>query len=186
MPGKDERQAATLETAKEKGANELSLDAIAARYRAPLLTFFLRRTNPADAEDLVQETFMRLLRMQDMRSIKNIEAFLFRIAGNLLRDRARHLTTVRKHIDAGVEADKASEVSRPERVLQNRETLQALLQGLDVLSEKTRDIFLLHRLEGMKYAEIAEFYGISASAVEKHMIKALARVATCIADDADR
>jgi len=49
----------------------------------------------------------------------------------------------------------------------------ALLQ----LNERTRDVFVLSRLERMKYAEIAEMYGISVSAVEKHMIKALAHLA---------
>lgn len=160
-----------------------AIEEIAKRFHAPLLQFFLRRVNPSDAEDLVQETFVRLLRLRDTGPIDNIEAFLFKIAGNLLRDRARRQKTYRKHFDANAETDIGSEVFGPERVIESREALQGLLKGLAALSDKTRDIFVLHRLEGMKYAEIAEFYGISRSAVEKHMIKALAKVAAALADD---
>ena len=152
------------------------------RYRGPLLTYFSRHAAPDDAEDLVQETFVRMLRKGAVDSIDNPEAFLFTIARNLTYDRSRRRQTYTRHFDPSAEADKATEVYGPERVLQNREALQGLLEGLAGLSEQTQDIFLLHRLEGMKYAEIAELYGISRSAVEKHMIKALARVAAFIAD----
>lgn len=152
------------------------------RYRGPLLTYFSRNAHPDDAEDLVQETFVRLLRKKDTDSIENPEAFLFTIARNLTYDRSRRRQTYSRHFDPSAEADTATELYGPERVLQSREALQGLLEGLADLSEQTQDIFLLHRLEGMKYAEIAELYGISRSAVEKHMIKALARVAAHIAD----
>ena len=152
------------------------------RYRGPLLTYFSRHAHPDDAEDLVQETFVRLLRKKDSDSIENPEAFLFTIARNLTYDRSRRRQTYSRHFDPSAEADTATELYGPERVLQGREALQGLLEGLADLSQQTRDIFLLNRLEGMKYAEIAELYGISRSAVEKHMIKALARVAAHIAD----
>ena len=153
------------------------------RYRGPLLTYFSRHAHPEDAEDLVQETFVRLLRKGDVDSIVNTEAFLFTIARNLTYDRTRRRQTYARHFDATAEADDATELYGPERVLESREALQGLLEGLAGLSEQTRDILLLHRLEGMKYAEIAELYGISRSAVEKHMIKALARVAAYVAKD---
>ena len=176
-------QHATIEDAGEGGLPaDGPLADLVKRYRGPLLSYFSRHAHPDDAEDLVQETFVRLLRKGDADSIGNPEAFLFTIARNLTYDRSRRRQTYVRHFDASADADKATEVYGPERVLQSREALQGLLEGLAALSQQTQDIFLLHRLEGMKYAEIAELYGISRSAVEKHMIKALARVAAYIAD----
>ena len=48
-----------------------------------------------------------------------------------------------------------------------------VLSVLDELDERSRDAFILHRLEGMKHAQIAEFMGVSVSSVEKYIIKAL-------------
>lgn len=151
---------------------------LADRYHAPLLTYFMRRVSvKADAEDLTQETFLRIARRKDASDIKNAEAFLFQTAVNLLRDRARREKTRFDNYIELAERQKSAEVLSPERVVLGREALQLVLASLGQLSEKTRDVFLLHRLEHMKYREIAELYGISQSAVEKHMIKALAHLA---------
>jgi RNA polymerase sigma factor (sigma-70 family) len=57
-------------------------------------------------------------------------------------------------------------------VLAARERLQKVLAGLESLGPRTREIFLLHRLDGLKYREIAAQLGITVSAVEKHIAKA--------------
>ena len=49
-----------------------------------------------------------------------------------------------------------------------------VIDALEELDERSRDAFILHRLEGMKHAQIAELYGVSVSSVEKYIIKALA------------
>jgi RNA polymerase sigma-70 factor (ECF subfamily) len=54
--------------------------------------------------------------------------------------------------------------------------LNIVLSVLEELDERTRDAFILHRLEGMKHAEIARLLGVSVSSVEKYIIKALARL----------
>jgi RNA polymerase sigma factor (sigma-70 family) len=53
-----------------------------------------------------------------------------------------------------------------------RERLQKVLAALESLGPRTREIFLLHRLDGLKYREIASQLGITVSAVEKHIAKA--------------
>ena len=148
------------------------------RYRAPLRTYFLRRVfSKAEAEDLTQEVLLRVMGRAGAKEIDNAEAFLFRTAVNLLCDRSRrHKTRVINYTEI-VERQKTAEVLSPERVVQSRQSLQLVLAVLDRLGERTRDIFLLHRLEYMKYREIADLYGISQSAVEKHMMKALAHLA---------
>ena len=76
-------------------------------------------------------------------------------------------------------AEEAVEDRSPERVLLGKQTLADVLRTLDNLGEKTRDIYILFRLENMKQREIAALLGIGQSTVEKHVIKAtlhLARV----------
>jgi len=153
------------------------------RFRRPLLTYFGRRVaSPSEAQDLTQDVFERVLRGFGSTSIANVEALVFRIAVNLLRDRARRqrsrgaeepLTT-----ENLVEYSEALAVDlSPERVVLGERTLADVLTALEELSERTRAIFYLYRLENLKIREIAEFYGVSTSAVEKHVSKALLHLA---------
>lgn len=152
----------------------LNIAELAGRYRAALNAYFTRRVrNREEAEDLTQEVFLRVTRSEQPQGIQAVGAFLFRIARNLVFDRAR-ADKARSDRYAQVEnlqfsADQLS----PERVIEAREALQSVAATLGQLNERTREIFLLHRLENMSYDEIAEVYGISRSAVAKHMMKAL-------------
>ena len=151
---------------------------LAGRYRATVNAYFTRRVrNWDEAEDLTQEVFLRVSRLEQPHGIRAAGAFVFQVARNLVRDRARaEKSRGERYAEVARRNDSAEELS-PERVIQGRETLRSVLTALGRLNEQTRDIFLLHRLENMKYHEIAKLYGISASAVEKHMMKALASVA---------
>lgn len=152
-----------------------------ARFRRPLMSYFLRRVRDhAEAEDLTQQVFLRLLAGHgDLADIEHAEGFVFTVAANLLRDRSRRafrhyeqpLDTIDLDLVGEVLAE-AVEARSPERVLLGRESLADALKALDRLGPKTRDIFILHRLENLKHREIAELYGLSASSVEKHVIKA--------------
>lgn len=152
------------------------------RYRSALLAYFLRRTrNRADAEDLTHDVFVRLGRLDPATELQNAEAFIFQTAANLLRDRAR-----RAEAQRGVFAA-ASPLTDPptgepdaERVLSAKVELSRVMDALNTLSERTRNIFILRRLEQMKCEEIAAFYGISVSAVEQHITKALAHLAKTV------
>jgi len=150
------------------------------RYRPALYAYFLRRTrHQADAEDLTHDVFLRLSRLDPATEIRNIEAFIFQTAVNLLRDRARR--------DHGrfaellpTDPEPATGEPTPERVLEAKVELKRVMDALGALSEKTRNIFILRRLEQMSCADIASFYGISVSAVEQHITRALAHLAKTV------
>lgn len=157
-----------------------------ARYRTALMNYFLRRVRDrAEAEDLTQEVFLRIVRRPDAEPLENAEVFLFSIAANLLRDRARRAATRHtadhRSLDAPDEdftaASSLIEDRAPERVLMSQESLAEVLRALDELGERTRDIFILYKLEKMKHREIGALYGLSASAVEKYVRKATAHLA---------
>jgi RNA polymerase sigma factor (sigma-70 family) len=157
-----------------------------ARYRRPLVSFFLRRVrDSAEAEDLTQQAFLRLMNAVQRGEVENVESFLFTIAGNLVRD--HHRRCVRRNVDSTVSVDaelidalteEMVEDRSPERVLIGRQSIADVLQALDELGERTRDIFILFRLENMKQRDIAALYGISQSTVEKHVARAVLHLAT--------
>jgi len=154
--------------------------------RGPLTRFFMRRVaNAAEAEDLTQDTFTRLIAAAGGHAPIDPKAFVFRTALNLLRDRARRLQT---RASAQIDTIAITPVSPvtlefvedrdPERVLQAQDELSHVMSVLDELKPRTRDIFLLFRLENMKQAAIADLYGISRSTVEKEVMRATLHLAT--------
>lgn len=145
------------------------------RYRPALMAFFVRRIrNPAEAEDLTQEVLVRLMEMSG-DAVANPEAYIFRIAANLVRDRHRRLQ-VRDAWRADVlhRDDGAADYIDPLRLLEGREAVGRVSKVLAEMSQRSREILLLFRVERVRKREIAASYGISVSAVDKHLIKAAA------------
>jgi RNA polymerase sigma factor (sigma-70 family) len=161
------------------------LDQMARRYYAPLVSFFRKRTgNAAQVQDLVQQVFLRLAQHHKLDAIHNPDGYIFQTAANALRDHARR-NEVRARFErqnVGTATDAQSDIS-PERVLQGRESIAQLTAALRELPERTRDIFMLRTLEGLKHVEIARLYGISTRAIEKHLAKALAHVSRALDRD---
>lgn len=158
--------------------------AINARFRGPLMSYFLRRLQDrTEAEDLTQEVFVRLFSSPSFDRLEQPDAFVFTIASNLLHDwhrrqRRSPMATATAPLDAAAPPGLAVEDARdPERILIGQRALGEALRHLDELAEQTRNIFILFRLENMKQREIAALYGISQSTVEKHVTKAVLHLA---------
>ena len=101
-------------------------------------------------------------------------AYIFRIAANLLHDRARRegiRTAYRQDLVADTET--LVESRDPERVVAGQQAWSEIRRTLDALPERTRIIFVLFRIEGMARKDIAKHFGLSISAVEKHIAKAM-------------
>ncbi|MFT4253763.1 MAG: sigma-70 family RNA polymerase sigma factor [Caulobacter sp.] len=155
--------------------SEHDLGSLDRRYRPALMAFFMRRAaSHSDAEDMTQELFAKLALTQAGRSMDNADAYIFQMAANLLRDRARR-ERVRSSYSAALRAAEPVDLEPldPARVLMGRERLGEVSEALRELPERTRAIFLLFRLEGMKQAELAELYGMTTSGVQKHILKAM-------------
>jgi RNA polymerase sigma-70 factor (ECF subfamily) len=152
-------------------------DQLHARWRPALMSFFLRRVRDhAAAEDLTQETLLRALNSEVHR--EQPDAYMFRIAQNLLIDRSRRLQVRDAHLRA-VQFDPEQNLDPldPERIVQGREQLASLLAALEELPERTRTIFILYRMENMPQDAIGDTFGISASAVKQQVAKAMAALA---------
>ena len=131
------------------------------------------RRRPGDAEDLLQKAFLRLEDYRARAAVRNPAAFLVRTAINIAHDERRHLR-VRDEIDAWEDLVGGIPDSQPlqDEVLIAQERLDQVRAALSRLKPRTRDVFLMHRVEGMTYREIAGRLGLSVSAVEKHIAKA--------------
>lgn len=129
-----------------------------------------RTRGRADPEELLQAAYLRLARYRAEHAVENVAAFLVRTAVNIGVDNYRHDRFI---ADAPPdEAGVCENSPLQDEVLAARARLERVREGLSRLTPRTREIFLMHRLDGMKYREIADRLGISQSAVEKHIAKA--------------
>lgn len=156
-------------------SRDVELQALIRRFHAPLISFFAKRAKDRqEAADLVQELFCRLAAKSDTVRMASPDAYIFQMAANLLRDHARRQHTREATDRAIIEQSATSfEELSPERVLLARRRLAEVRKALAELPERTRAIFILHRFEELKHAEIAQRLGISRSSVEKHMMDAI-------------
>lgn len=145
-----------------------------ARVKAALMR---RGRSAHDADDLVQEAWVRLACYEREQIVDQPEAFLMRTALNLSIDahRARVGRGEEIMLEEVVLIDTAPDA---DAVLLGRERLARMGVCLGRLTNKTREIFLAHRVEGLSYQEIARRHQLSISTVEKHVAEGTLQV-TC-------
>lgn len=147
---------------------------LSVRFRPALMAFFLRRIhNFPEAEDLTQEVLLRIAQKSETLDTGRPDAYVFQIAANLLRDRARR-NNVRDSYLSGIAASDDGQVEErdPDRVLEGRQSLASVLAALRAMPERTRTIFILFRLENLKQREIADMLGVSIRTIEQHVARA--------------
>lgn len=166
------------------GAEAAPLSELDTRFRGPLMAYFLRLIgNRSEAEDLTQEVFIRLAdsasfaKARQSQQPEQVNAYVFRVARNLLHDRARSGRRWKMQPLSSDDAAPAAEAIRdfvddrhPERLLIGRESLEEVHSCLNEMDERSKGIFMLFRLGGMKQKDIASLYGVSISTVEKALI----------------
>lgn len=142
-------------------------------HRKELIRHLLRIVKcPEIAQDLVQESYMILVRTADQAVIDHPRGFLYRTAGNLALDHLRHHKVIEKHAET---ERMAGEVHHPsvEHEASKAQWQAMLHQVIDELPPRCRDVFILHKIHGLSYKEVAQMLDISESAVEKHIMKGL-------------
>lgn len=133
-----------------------------------------RGRTPEEAEDLIQEAWLRVFQYCERGQVREPEKVLVRAVANLAKneDRAR-----RRHpfVDEAVEelllADGAPP---PDEALAAKQSLRQVLSALATVDARTREAFLLHRMDGLSYPQIARQLGVSVSTVEKRIAWAMA------------
>lgn len=148
-------------------------------YYASVRRFLRARLRSNDlADDLAQETFARALAsggtINDARSGTR-QAWLFKIASNLVIDFARREKVRAGIFDADAEVESVAQESSadPEG---RRHDVRRLIAAIEALPEKRRDVLILHKIEGFSHVEIAERLGMKRDTVEKNIVRALAEL----------
>ncbi|WP_455913166.1 RNA polymerase sigma factor [Pseudomonas syringae] len=139
----------------------------------------------ATAADLVQDLFLRFWR-RPLVQVEELNTYLLRCAGNIAIDHLRNESTRARLSDERLPESHWTETDEPQAALEASNDLRHIEAALRGLPEKTRQIFLLNRIHGRKYAEIAKAMGLSQSAVEKHMMRALQVCKASINQDVTR
>jgi RNA polymerase sigma factor (sigma-70 family) len=141
--------------------------------------------NHSTAEDLLQETYLRVTRALSERAIDHLEPFVFQTARNLALDhlRARRIQsrTMLEDVPLEVVQNVAAPLSSAEDAAHAEQMLERLNISLNQLSPRQQQIFILSRLHGHSYLEIAEKLSVSLSTVQKDL-KLIMAICVGVAD----
>ena len=129
---------------------------------------------PPDPEDVTQLAFQKLLERPDHSDIRDLDAFLWRTARNLVL-KAKRAQDVRSRHDFEIEHlffPLRRDNSTSERVLIAREQLQAINEALREMPARRRRAFLLHKVEGLSVSDVARRLKIGRTTAHKHIVRA--------------
>ena len=162
----------------------VAFDMIVKKYKLRLLNFVYRFLGNRDqAEELVQETFLRVFRERKNHArISNFSTWIFTIAGNLAkselrrRKRWRFFSLDQPESDEGTEFEIPDESQRPDDLAHDRMIERAVTRAMDTLSPKYREAVILRDIQGFAYEEIAEIIGCPVGTVKSRVNRARLRL----------
>ena len=160
----------------DDGGEPLSVQEIIRSHHSALISFLRQRLRVSqDADDVAQETYVRLMQYEGSREIRSPLSMMFRIAINVANDLGRsELARRASHQCPLDDVELVSDAPSVEREIEACQDLELLYAAIAELSPKCRQVFLLSRARQMTYPEIARHCGISLKMVEKHISRALA------------
>jgi RNA polymerase sigma factor (sigma-70 family) len=138
-----------------------------------------RVRNAADVPDIVQEVFLRMMRVPNVESVRSPEAYLFTVAQHVVQQHTLRQSAMLPSVDSSsllTARDAGSAASDPALEVHAQQCLEALQGGLDKLSPRVRATFLLSRRDGLSFEEIALELGTTRHMVKKYLMKALTRL----------
>ncbi|MFC4856875.1 RNA polymerase sigma factor [Actinophytocola glycyrrhizae] len=177
MPALDTALDTATLVARARDGDVRSYEQVVRRYQAPIYRLALRMlSSPADAEDVVQETFLTAWRrLSQLHDDGAFVGWLYRATTN----RCLNVIRARKPV-ADVELDTRESPSpdgRPERAAETGAQMSALVSALDRLTPEQRACWLLREVHGRSYEEIARAIGTTATAVRGRIARARAQLA---------
>lgn len=139
-----------------------------------------RRLDGLEIDDIIQETYARLIALESVEGVRSPKTYAFQAAWSVLVSHVRRskvvpFRTVADMDQLGVVADEPS----PEHQIADRDELRHLAEAIASLPGKVRDVFTLRRVEGLSQREVARRLGLSESTVEKHMSRGLHLLSKC-------
>jgi RNA polymerase sigma-70 factor (ECF subfamily) len=158
--------------------NRVAFDLLVDRYYDRLYGYLLRfLKDPEVAEDLLQETFLRVWRKRrDFRHIASFSTWIYTIAGNLARSEWRRRKRWRmlrlgapEAAGEGPELELPDPASAPDRSAEDRLAVEALSEAVAHLPERYREVVILRDMQGMSYEEIAGIVQVPVGTVKSRL-----------------
>ena len=142
-------------------------------HREALTQFLVYRIRcPETAQDLCQETYLRLLRNNAVTNDENLSGFLFRVADRLAINYLKWQGQARNNCLA-LHNDLVCPKHLPDEITLLRQQCEILLDAINSLPEKYRHVFLLRKIDELSYTEIALRLGISEKTVQRYLVEAM-------------
>lgn len=170
----------------DKGARHRFATEVASRYGRRLRRFFtLRLRNEADAPDLAQEVFLRLMRVEQHETIRSPEAYLFTVASHVLSQHALRQANTPQSIDISEVFAELQPTAAEDPMLRalGQQRLAEVQRVLASLPPKVSATLMLQRFAGLSVNEICVQLGISRPAAKKYLARALAECRGVLEDD---
>ncbi|HKQ15281.1 MAG TPA: sigma-70 family RNA polymerase sigma factor [Steroidobacteraceae bacterium] len=142
-------------------------------HNESLIQFLATRLRSVqEAKEVAQEAYVRLLSLEDSGAVSFLRAFLFKTAANLAVDRIRSRNRQRQALDAGL-CDESREAPTPDREAATAQEMEIVRRLIGELPPKCRRAFLLHRVQGAEFSEIAKEMGLSERMVRHYVLRAV-------------
>jgi RNA polymerase sigma-70 factor (ECF subfamily) len=163
---------------QDRSSEARARDSLIDEFRPALTCYFARRVGVRDdIPDLIQEVFIRLLRRDDTTKLESVRGYVFETAHSVAIDWKRRYESHRRGVHETFDAQlHGGADAATDQLLIDREDLDCVISALMELPERTRAVFVLRRMESMKFKDIAERLGVSLSTVEQHMYRAMAHL----------
>ncbi|MGD0341263.1 MAG: sigma-70 family RNA polymerase sigma factor [Bacteroidales bacterium] len=154
------------------GINQIEFDQIFLEWYYPLRNSMYYKTgNMQAAEDLVQDTFLKIWERKETINPETVKSFMYKIANNLFLNKVEHEKVSFRFVTEYSGSDLSNS---PDFELEMKDFDRRLQNSLADLDEKSRSVFLMNRIDELTYAQIADNLGLSVKAVEKRISKAIA------------
>jgi len=149
-------------------------------HREALTLFLVNRTRCHEtAQDLCQETYLRLLRDNAVKHDENLAGLLFRVAERLAINYLRWQQLPRNNT-ISLDNNLVCPQHQPDEITALRQQCELLLTAINSLPKKFRDVFLLRKIDELSYADIALQLGISEKTVQRHLVQAMLHCHQCM------
>lgn len=133
------------------------------QHNRMLVSFLVNRLgNEAEAKEVAQEAYVRMLQLHKPGAVSFLRAYLFRTAANIAVDRLRRRTRAER-VEPVYESEELFDTNSPDRELIAREQLDTVRRALLELPERYRRAFLLSRFEGMRTEDICKRLGLKTT-----------------------